>query len=315
MCERIDSVLREIFPSPEMAAYLAKCTLRKESIRDMVAYAAIPLNRKRDIFLRLASEKDTAYFRRQADDIALAIQEMQPKPGEFFYLNGCYFDENKTEEEGLKPYLTWEHILEGIQEYLGDFEADEKELVWFRAEKWSPDGSGRLKNDYDYIVLSAEVCYFTHNAAFRRSRYDFSMDRDLNLPVPFRPGDIVTVDCRPFAPVSYAVILEVGDNRDCCCLQSLFRNDNGTWETGAVKHGHIGPNGHVNRISPLYRLASFRGQLPEEDDLLERVSRYLNGDEKRGSALWHYIFERRVDTVTKEEILAYMKMMINTISR
>lgn len=47
----------------------------------------------------------------------------------------------------------------------------------------------------------------------------------------------------------------------------------------------IGPNSHVNRISQLYRLASFRGQLPEEDNLLERVSRYLNGDEKREEVL------------------------------
>lgn len=77
----IAPIWKEIFPSSEMASYLAKCTLTKLKMRDAVAYAAIPLERKRDIFLRLASGKNTAYFRRQAASIEAAIREMRPKPG------------------------------------------------------------------------------------------------------------------------------------------------------------------------------------------------------------------------------------------
>ena len=132
------------------------------------------------------------------------------------------------------------------------------------------------------------------------------MNSDLNLPIPFRAGDIVTVDCRPFAPVSHAVILEVGDNFDCCCVQALYRRRNGTWDTGAVKHGYILPGRELPQLSPLYRLATFHGQLPKEERLMEQVSRYVNGEEARGSALWNAIVqlttERRKRTVTEGQL-------------
>lgn len=313
MCEHISSILREIFPSSEMASYLTNCTLRREAIRDAVAYAAIPLERKRDIFLRLASGKNRHYFHQQADLVYAAIREMQTRPGEFFYLQSCcYSDEDRMsrKEEYLEPYLIWEHVLERIREYLGYFEADEKELVWFEVEKWSPDGTGRLKHEYDFMVLGTEACYFNYYGGSYSEWDEFSIYSDLNLPVPFHAGDIVTVDCRPFAPVSHAVILEVGDNRDCCCLQALYRKSDGTWDTGAVKHGHIVPS--FWQISPLYRLASFHGQLTEEEHLLEKVSRYVNGDEERGAALWNHIYHfwdgsREERSVTEEQILSYIE--------
>lgn len=308
----IAPIWKEIFPSSEMASYLAKCTLTKLKMRDAVAYAAIPLERKRDIFLRLASGKNTAYFRRQAASIEAAIREMRPKPGEFFLLKHFCYDEDEpfSRKDTLEPYLAWEHIWERIREYLGYLEDDEKELTWFEVEKWSPDGTGRLKNDYDYTIFDSEVCYFSHNIHSSRDWLEFSTNCDLNLPVPFHAGDLVTIDCRPSEPVSRAVILEVGDNWDCCCLQALYRNDDGTWSTGAVKHGHVFPVHHSPNISSLYRLASFHGRLSEEEQLLEQVSRYVNGDEERGSDLWHYIYEfcedRRNRTVTEDEILSYI---------
>lgn len=316
MCERIDSIFQEIFPSPEMASYLAGCDLIREDIRDAVAYAPIPLSRKRDLFLRLASGNDNSYFHRQATCIERAIREMQPKPGEFFYLKSCrHFDKIGTEEESLEPYLAWEHILERVREYLGYFEADEQELVWFLVEKWSPDGAGRLKNEYEYTIFGTEVCYFSHISS-KRDWSDFSTYNDVYLPVPFRAGDIVAVDCRPFAPVSYAVILEVGDNRDCCCLQALYHNGDGIWDKGAVKHGHVLPNHRSMGLSPLYRLAAFRGRLPEEERLLEKVSQYVNGEEERGSALWNYMFGlydgRMKRTVTEDQILSYIRSNANT---
>ena len=158
------------------------------------------------------------------------------------------------------------------------------------------------------MVLGTEVCYFSSS---RREYPDFSIYNDVNLPVPFHAGDIVTIDCRPFAPVSHAVILEVGDNRDCCCLQALYYAGNGTWDMGAVKHGHVFPNGRSPALSPLYRLASFHGQFPKEERLLEQVSRHINGEKERGSALWNYIFDlcdyMKKRTVIEEQILSYIE--------
>lgn len=310
MCKLPAPILQEIFPSSEMASYLTKCSLQQWQIRDAIAYAAIPLKQKRDMFLQLALGKNKSHFRRQAGYIEQAIREMQPKSGEFFYLKCHYYVEDQTEEKGLEPYLTWNHIFERIQQYLGYLDDEEKEMTWFQVEKWSPDGTGKLKNDYDYTVFGTEVCYFSHNTSSNWDWYKFSEDVDLNLPVPFHAGDIVTIDCRPFAPVNHAVILEVGDNWDCCCLQALYREGDGTWDTGAVKHGSIFPGHHSPGLSPLYRLASFHGQLPEEERLLETVSRYIDGDEECGSALWYHIYDLRGDRfarpVTEAQILSYI---------
>ena len=93
MCERIDSVFQEIFPSFEMSSYLAECALTRMKLRDAVAYAPVPLERKRDLFLGLAFGKNTAYFRRQAGAIERTIREIQEKPGEFFYLKCCRYSD------------------------------------------------------------------------------------------------------------------------------------------------------------------------------------------------------------------------------
>ncbi len=334
MYSNMKSILQEIFPSAEMASYLAKCPISDDidcsrdngldgappeklplyryQIEDAVSGALIPLKRKREIFLLLAEGEEDGYFSTLADAASRAIQKMQMEPGEFFFLKGYYSGgASHFREYALDPYLSWENIFACIREFLGDLEGGKEELTYFVAEKWSPDGKGNLKNDYNYTLVGSDVCYFECNGLFDPDQIEFAGGGDLNLPVPFRAGDIVTIDCRPFAPVSHAVSVEVGDNADCCCLQALFRESGGTWDTGAVKHGQIFPDYGYSQLSPLYRLSSFHGQLSEEESLLQKVSGYVNGDEGRGAALWDFICHlrgkgRRNGKVTEEQILSYI---------
>ena len=89
-------------------------------------------------------------------------------------------------------------------------------------------------------------------------------------------------------PIKPVVLLEV-DNHDYCGVTCLFRREeDGKWEVGTVKHSrcwsvlpHVFP-----AISPLYRLASFRGELIEGEWMLESVSDYIDGDVKKGQDLW-----------------------------
>ncbi len=95
--------------------------------------------------------------------------------------------------------------------------------------------------------MNRKICYSDCHISSAWTPIDFGLFNDLrNIPIPFHAGDIVTLDCRPFAPVSHTVILKIGDNRDCCCLQSLYREDNGTWDTEAVKQ-EFEPNEIVSR--------------------------------------------------------------------
>lgn len=331
----ISPILKELFPSAEMASYLARCPfgddipcqrgyvfddappeilpLSRYMIENAITGATISLERKRELFLWLAEGEEDGCFSTLADAVSLAIQEMQPKPGEFFYLTVCSYEENiaRTKEETMGAFLLWEQIFEAIQECWGSDADFEELLTWFYVEKWSPDGNGWLENKYSYEVVGGKACYCCCKDLSVHAWLDLEGCTDPNLPVPFHAGDIMTIDCRPFREVRHVVILEVGDNHDCCCLQALHYAGSGTWDIGAVKHGYVFPNGHSPSLSPLYRLAFFHGQLPEEERLLEKVSRYVNGDEERGSSLWHYIFDlcddRKKRTVTEEQILSYIE--------
>lgn len=340
MCKSAKSiahVLKAIFPSTEMSDYLAVCPvsddmvstrayvfddappeklpLRRHRLADAIAGAPISLERKLELLAMLAEEEETPYFAAIADKLKQAIQDMQPKQGEFLYLKSCcYHESGCAAKDGLGPYLTWERLFDCVREfmrYLND-DKSEDDLIWFEVEKWFPDGDGGLQNDFNCTILGTEICYFFSNMLHDRDLKRFESYRDLNLPVPFHAGDIVTVDCRPFEPVRHVVILEIGDNCDCCCLQALHRKGDGIWDIGAVKHGHVFPT-HPAGFSPLYRMETFHGQLPEEERLLEKVSRYINGDESRGAALWKYIYSLCDELtgeyqVTEEQILSYISV-------
>lgn len=333
--KHIDSILKEIFPSEEMASYLARCPfdddmdcqrhyvfddtppeklpLRRHELADAIAGAPISLDRKRELFLRLAEGEEDGFFSKLADMVSQAIQEMQPKEGEFFYLIRYGYNERigSSEERSVGAFLSWEHIFGAIPgESAGDID-DEDCLTWFCVEKWTPDRNGRLNSSCDYTVIENEVCYCHCEDFPLHAQMAFEGFGGLNLPVPFHAGDIVTIDCRPFAPVRHVVILTIGDNCDCCSLSALYKEDNGTWAAGAVKHQQVFPvSGHYVGCSPLYRLASFRGQLPEEERFLEVVSRYINGDEAYGRALDEHI----LGPATEDQILEYMKSNRGDIS-
>jgi hypothetical protein len=90
--------------------------------------------------------------------------------------------------------------------------------------------------------------------------------------------------------VIHAVILTVGDNVDCCCLQAACRSKDGIWVSGAVKHGSCFPDefnliSSEDAISPLYRIATFKEELSGDEKLLGLISQYINGDEDCGERL------------------------------
>lgn len=325
--EKIAEILKEIFPSEEMASYLARCPfdktvswnrqhfvfddappeelpLSRDDLADAIAGAPISLERKRELFLRLAEDENDGLFRKWADLVSQAIQEMQPKSGEVFYLIAHNYCEESSHlgDNTVGAFLSWEYIYEAIREYWSR-PIDEDDLICFTVEKWTPDGNGRMKNNYSYDVIGGEVWFCDCEDFPFHEQFALGGCEDLNLQVPFHAGDILTVDCRPYAPVRHIVVLEIKDNSDCCCFQALHWEGDRIWRTGAVKHSHIfPPSVRYVGYSPLYRLTAFHGELPEEECLLERVSQYINGEEARGAALWEHIH----GSVTEEQILAYI---------
>lgn len=124
----------------------------------------------------------------------------------------------------------------------------------------------------------------------------------LNLSVPFKVGDIVTIDCTPFVPKKRVIIIENWDHVDWCSLQTIYQNKDGYWETTNVKDARVFPNYCYTNISPLYRIEKYTGKLSEDEMILLEVQDYLSGDAKKGKALWTEIHSGKEKSVTTERL-------------
>lgn len=288
-------LMRKLFPSQEMADYLAGQELDPEDLLEAIAGAPIPLREKSGILQDLAQESNEP-FAFWAREVNTALRALDTKPGEFFYLKSGWpdYEEGWADIDPIAPYPDLERAMRGIQQFLEEEECIEEDCYWFLLEKWVLNEMGNYVCPYVYTVAKGEVHYFEKKDK-KAPRIDifssstFFESTHLNLPIPFRPGDIVQLDCTPFAFRANAVILEVGDNKDCCCVQVIFRIEDGTWSAGALKHGHGFSQHYTPMLSPLYRLSTVRQELAQEEKILEEVSKFVAGSDKKGYALWAQI--------------------------
>ena len=174
-------------------------------------------------------------------------------------------------------------------------ELDEKEkqdaLYWYRLEKYAPqNGDDELDWRCYYTVAPNGEIWYARDLEKDEGR-SFDDSQDLNLPVPFEIGDIITIDCRPFVPVKHAVILEKGDNWGCCGVQCVWIAENGKIRTGALKHSTLFDDKSFIRVSPLYRAEVFDGELPQMEQPLGEISKFAYRDEEKGRNFGKYMFE------------------------
>lgn len=294
-----------LFPSREMADYLADQKFYIETLIETINGAPIPLLEKLEIFQSFAGQHGEP-FATLASEADEAFQALVTKPGEFFYVKHCWpdYDESYVDVKGMAPYPDLDKALDGIQQFLVEEECAEDSVYWFLLEKWILNGEGQYVRPYTYTVANGKVLFYNRE----NEGYLFDQGTNLDLPIPFHPGDLVRLDCAPFAFRANTVILEVGDNCDCCCVQAMFREENGNWSAGALKHSHVFPNHYTPLLSPLYRLSSIRREdLAEDEKILEEVSRFVSGSDKRGYALWMEVAYKPDSGLPEAEIRDFME--------
>ena len=254
-------LLQVCFPSKEMAAYLEKHQVSRQTAIEIVIKVPVSLEKKAALLDKIAATDETVadaseesreeekqmsgrlyrkclIWRRtaaeHADAIRRALDALKLKPGEILCKREHWFDEDIMEEkygEGVL-FQTMEAAADYMQREL-EYELDGEELNadeymgWTELDKWVPGENGRMEKPYTFYLIFDAVVYFTENRLlhndlswFPESRFYAGGDLDLNLPIPFQPGDIVSLDCRPFAPMKPVVLLEVDD--DCCGVQMLY---------------------------------------------------------------------------------------------
>ena len=313
---RYEQIISACGFSEEMECYLIGCKLNDYNMLDIILGAPLPLTEKRKL-LKLLNTPDSKAF----DDVSECIREfddafaaLELKDGEIFTLSECWYDDDIFDENMsfAEPFLAFqaaaEYIKKMIEEETENIDDIDEYVCWTEITKWIPVGEGKMKDVYSYTFVGNEIHYFKRIGNLPRDSYrEYKSSLDLNLPIPFKPGDIVTLNSLPFRPVKQAVLLEV-DNRDCCGVQILYPRKNKitgdiVWETGALKHGD-GWEGYFPMLSSLYRLSKYEGELSGEERILKDVQKLIYQNEETGRKLWKYILKTAPD---EEELLKYLE--------
>ncbi len=313
---RYEQIISACGFSEEMERYLIGCKHNDYEMIEIILGAPLTLTEKRKLLELLNTQDSEGY-----DDVAECIREfddalaaLELKDGEIFTLSEYWYDDDILDENRsfAEPFLSFqaaaEYIRKLIEEETEDLDDIDEYVCWTEITKWLPVGDGKMKDVYSYTFVGNEIHYFKRIGNIPRDSYrGYKSSLYLNLPIPFKPGDIVTLNCLPFRPVKQAVLLEV-DNRDCCGVQMLYPRKNKITgdtilETGALKHGD-GWEGYFPMLSSLYRLSKYEGELSGEERILKDVQKLIYQNEETGRKLLKYILKTAPD---KEELLKYLE--------
>ena len=241
---------------------------------------------------------------RHRNELMKAINALEVGQGELIYRKSVWDEQPvlyEEHEQGIAPFSSLKAALEDLRFEMRSEEWDDDSPCWSVLEKWRLAKSGTWKNPYAYCAIGDEIVFFEKRrydakehcwrASDKTYRGDFT--GRLNVRTPFKTGDIVTFDCRPFAPLAHGLILlpEKDSYTDCCFPRALVRcagyrteQHEDPWCELSVKHGgglHISMPGY----SPLYCMEVWDGDLPEEEQVLLEVQKWLDGNQEKGEAL------------------------------
>ena len=263
----VERVIRECFESEEMRDHLIAHpeVLNAKALSDIITGAMIPLSKKAALMKDVDSISHL--------DMEEALDALDIKPGQFFELA---FETNEIREGNivheschLGPCTSIEKAKRHIRSYYNEVSEGESlwehrfdENWWFTLNLYEMTDCGELFQLYTYYLIADEICYFDKCLYEDEDGFCFHSDDrysrgciDLNVSIPFKKGDVVIIDGRPFCEPKPVLLLDVGD--DCCGVWALYKNTDGSAATGAVKHGTVYDAGRAVMLSPLYRLRKY----------------------------------------------------------
>ena len=311
-------VIESCFQSSEMRTYLLEARkeyefmLNSDKITEIVQGAPIPLTKKQALFKALYEFRPFV-FSEAYREINLAVNALNTNQGDVFYARIKRFWEMISDEDvyDIAPFLDIKTGLEGIKT-AAEFEELRSGTYWGEFEKWVPRNN-RLENPYTFYFMGGKPVWF-EKKIYNEDGGFWLPDRDgfvrgdsLNLPIPFGVGDIVTLNCAPFAPVKHALLIYV-DNVDCCGVRMIHRDTDGLWYDSALKHAH-GWGHYTPMLSPLYRLSSYKGDLPKEERFLLKVRDIIGNDAEKGWEFSKMILKSEICGMTAEEIMKLMMQL------
>ena len=283
--------MREHLQNPEIKVTVQQwCSLIAQS-RASLANKAVTLRAIAEKY-PLDYEKNFKSPRVLSEQAFRALEETKHIPqGSVFLLTECWIDEdiawNFDEFFGdlvkrcATPFATFEKAMAYIEEEKCGNEVSDDSCQWYEITRWDLNKDRDLIEAIIWLLGNSGIiwgyCKRVEGSCFRWGDIDFQIGASLgslNLPVPFKYGDIFTIDMRPIVGVFHAVIIWVGGDSDCCSPTCLYINKCGMMEFSALTHLSF----HLPSFSPLLRVERFTGELPEWEAPLKIISEHVKND-------------------------------------
>ncbi len=283
--------------SKTMRDYYEDQELSEKQLTDIILGAPASLHQKLFTLSRFFNTEENYRVINLLID-GLDNWERELNDNEVFVLIEYWFDHSELKEKNCFRGVFKSHakIHDLLAREYKELDDDDSPLYgWYEVERWVCDKGGSFDKKYSYVILRHEACFFTkyekrgdglvlplYGRVWEHYTKDFppfhfddrlSESSDLNLPIPFKVGDLVRIDCLPFMEAKPAVIVELYDNNDCCGVKVVCRNEDGTYGISPLKHSHMFTDNYRSLISPLYRLDYFEDEYDYKDILMEKAKK------------------------------------------
>lgn len=317
-----NGIIKELIQDKEFANFLCKQNLSDTEMIDLICAAPVSLYRKAKMLKKLSEyqkndDKEFSYIT-YYNEVQMAISALSLKDDEIFIAVGY------TREHGEKTQFETfpSRSIEKICKYIKNKYEFKKVTCdyWHKVEKWHKATDNEIAesirdlgidcdmaDDYIFTFVYDEICYFRTKG--ENVKFDlFFSGMSLNLPTPFKVGDILEVSETPFAPKTEVLVLSTSDYDDCCSPSCLFFGKNGL-EVGALKHSHIYKEYIHENVSPLYSVKRFKGKLTKKETVFAVVSEYIKNDKARGEEIYNYIMNSDKNKRTPQALIDYIDLI------
>lgn len=210
----------EFMPSDEMRNYLKMQEFTPYQIASLIFNSPYSIDQKKNAFYSLLNETDDNELKALGSNCIENIErayELLSTDGTFkvtsSFINGVVPELN---DEGL--FSNYKDVKEFIASDIKECEYKDYDYYSYFVEKWIKNSDGILENVITYYVIKNEICYFKYSPLgdylkeFLQGFEPKIRNFELNVPTPFKVGDVVEFDGYPFAKSTFSLILSTGDN-------------------------------------------------------------------------------------------------------
>lgn len=308
----------EFMPSDEMRNYLKTQELTPYQIASLIFNSPHSIDQKKNAFSSLLNKTDDNELKALCSNCIENIEKA------YELLNtGGVFKVTSSFVNGVVPELNDEGLFAKYDDVKAFIASDIKECEYkdydyysYFVEKWIKNSNEKLERVVAYYTIGNQICYFKYLPAgdyLKEFLHDFEpkiLGFELNVPTPFKVGDVVEFDGYPFAKRTFSLILSTGDNQDCCSLWNLYWAGPRTWKTGAVKHGDVGYilRGKELFVSPLYNAERCNGVLPSTFKIFHEIKQAFGDDEQKYYELDSFVSARGI---TEDEIRSFINSEVD----